>query len=133
MKLQDKVALITGAALGFKDGGPSIGSAIAFKFATEGAKVVAVDILEEMGQRTIDQIMDNGGEGIFIKTDVSKTKEVKDAISLVEKEYKKLHILINCAASYEGEIFRNVVDIPENDWKRIIDVNLNGYFRFSKY
>lgn len=133
MRLQNKVALITGAALGFKEGGPSIGSAIAFKFAAEGAKIVVVDILEEMGQKTIDQIINNGGEGIFIKTDVSKTKEVKDAITFVEKKYQKLHILVNCAASYEGEIFRNVVDIAEDDWKRTIDVNLNGYFRFSKY
>ena len=71
MRLQNKVALITGAALGFKEGGPSIGSAIAFKFAAEGAKIVVVDVLEEMGQKTIDQIINNGGEGIFIKTDVS--------------------------------------------------------------
>ena len=133
MKLKNKVALITGAALGFKEGGPSIGSAIALKFASEGAKIVAVDILEVMGRKTIEQIIDNGGEGIFIKTDVSKTKEVKDAISLTEKKYKELHILINCAASYEGNIFRNVVDISEDDWKKIIDINLNGYFRFAKF
>ncbi|NVM37644.1 MAG: SDR family oxidoreductase [Candidatus Lokiarchaeota archaeon] len=133
MKLKNKVALITGAALGFKEGGPSIGSAIALKFASEGAKIVAVDILEEMGQKTIEQIINNGGEGIFIKTDVSKTKEVKDAISFTQKKYNELHILINCAASYEGDIFRNVVDTPEDDWKKIIDVNLNGYFRFAKF
>ncbi|MFW9878037.1 MAG: SDR family oxidoreductase [Candidatus Thorarchaeota archaeon] len=57
-------------------------------------------------------------------------KDVKEAINLVEREYEKLHILINCAASYEGEIFNNVVDTPEDDWERIIDVNLNGYYRF---
>lgn len=133
MKLQNKVALITGAALGFKDGGPSIGSAIALKLASEGAKIVAVDILEEMGQKTIDDIIDNGGEGIFIKADVSKTEEVRDVINLTERKYRKLHILINCAASYEEDIFNNVVNTPEDDWKRTIDVNLNGYFRFSKY
>ena len=94
---------------------------------------MAVDILEEMGQKTIDQIIDNGGEGIFIKVDVSKTEEVKEAINITESKYKKLHILINCAASYEEGIFNNVVDTHEDDWKRTIDVNLNGYFRFSKY
>ena len=52
MKLKNKVALVTGATLGFKDGGPSIGSAIAFKFAKAGAKVVDVDINGEMCQRT---------------------------------------------------------------------------------
>lgn len=80
MKMQNKVALVTGAALGYKNGGPSIGSAIAFKFASEGAKVVVVDILEEMGQRTVDKIKENGGEGLFVRTDVSKTDDVKRVI-----------------------------------------------------
>ena len=53
MKLKNKVTLVTGAALGFKEGGPSIGSAIAIKFAENGAKIVIVDILEEMGQKTV--------------------------------------------------------------------------------
>lgn len=133
MKMQNKVALVTGAALGYKNGGPSIGSAIAFKFAAEGAKVVVVDILEEMGQRTVDKIKGNGGEGFFIRTDVSKTVEVKRAIGITKEKFGKLHCLVNCAASYEGNIFRNVVKISEEDWNHIIDVNLNGYFRFAKY
>ena len=133
MKLKNKVALVTGAALGFKEGGPSIGSAIALKFASEGAKIVVVDVLEDMGQKTIDQIVENGGEGIFVKADASKTEEVRNTISLTQKTYKKLHILVNCAASYEGDIFQNVVDTPEEDWNKVIDVNLNGYFRFTKY
>ncbi|MHA2128294.1 MAG: SDR family NAD(P)-dependent oxidoreductase [Promethearchaeota archaeon] len=133
MKLKNKVALVTGAALGFKEGGPSIGGAIALKFASEGAKIVAVDVLEDMGQKTIDQIMENGGEGIFVKADVSKKEEVRNVISLTKKKYNELHILVNCAASYEGDIFQNVVNTPEEDWYNIIDVNLNGYFRFAKY
>ena len=133
MKLKNKVALITGAALGFKEGGPSIGSAIALKFASEGAKIVAVDIFEEMGQKTIDKIVENGGEGIFVKADASKSEEVRNAISLTQKKYNELHILVNCAASYEGDIFKNVVDTPEEDWHNVIDVNLNGYFRFAKF
>ena len=56
MKLKNKVAVITGAALGYKDGGPSIGSSIAFKFAKEGAKIVVVDILEQMGKKTAQKI-----------------------------------------------------------------------------
>lgn len=133
MKMQNKIALVTGAALGYKNAGPSIGSAIAFKLASEGAKVVVVDILEEMGQRTVDKIKENGGEGLFVRTDVSKTDEVKRAIEITRQKFGKLHCLVNCAASYEGDIFRNVVEIPEEDWNHIIDVNLNGYFRFAKY
>ena len=133
MKMENKVALVTGAALGYKSGGPSIGSAIAFKFASEGAKVVVVDILEEMGQRTVDKIKEKGGTSLFVRTDVSRTDEVKMAIEMTSEMFGKLHCLVNCAASYEGDIFRNVVEIPEEDWNYIIDVNLNGYFRFAKY
>jgi len=133
MKMQNKIALVTGAALGYKNGGSSIGSAIAFKLASEGAKVVVIDILEKMGQRTVDKIKENGREGLFIRTDVSKTDEVKRAIEITKQKFGKLHCLVNCAASYEGNIFKNVVETPEEDWNRIIDVNLNGYFRFAKY
>jgi 3-oxoacyl-[acyl-carrier protein] reductase len=133
MKMKNKVALVTGAALGYKSGGPSIGSAIALKFASEGAKVVVVDILEKMGQRTVDKIREDGGESLFIKTDVSKTDEVKNAIEITKREFGKLHCLVNCAASYERDISRNVVEIREEDWNYIIDVNLNGYFRTAKY
>jgi NAD(P)-dependent dehydrogenase (short-subunit alcohol dehydrogenase family) len=133
MKMENRVALVTGAALGYKSGGPSIGSAIALKFASEGAKVVVVDILEEMGQRTADKIRENGGEAIYVKTDVSKTSEVKRAIDVTRRQFGKLHHLVNCAAAYEGDIFRNVAEISEEDWNHIIDVNLNGYFRFAKY
>jgi NAD(P)-dependent dehydrogenase (short-subunit alcohol dehydrogenase family) len=131
--MQDKVALVTGAALGYRDGGPSIGSAIAFKLASEGAKVVVVDINDEMGERTASRIRENGGAGLFIRTDVSKTDEVRRAIEIAGEQFGALHCLVNCAASYEGEIARSVLEISEDDWHRTIDVNLNGYFRFAKY
>jgi NAD(P)-dependent dehydrogenase (short-subunit alcohol dehydrogenase family) len=133
MKMKEKVILVTGAALGYSHGGPSIGSAIAFKFASEGARVVVVDILEEMGERTAERIRENGGTGLFIKTDVSKTYEVKEAIEITRQKFGALHCLVNCAAWYEGKIARNVVEISEDDWLQTIDVNLNGYFRFAKY
>lgn len=133
MKMQNKIALVTGGALGFKNGGPSIGSAIALKLAAEGARVVVVDILAEMGQRTTDKIKEKGGSSVFVKCDVSKTDEVKRVIEITEQEFGGLHCLVNCAASYEGDIFKNVVETPETDWQHVIDVNLNGYFRFAKY
>lgn len=133
MKMQNKVALVTGAALGYKKGGPSIGSAIALKIASEGAKVAVVDILEEMGEKTANKIRENGGTSLFIRTDVSRTDEVKRAIEMTRQKFGALHCLVNCAASYEGDIAKNVVEISEDDWHRTIDVNLNGYFRFAKY
>lgn len=133
MKLRNKVVLVTWAALGYKNGGKSIGSEIAIKFASEGAKIVVVDILEKMGKRTVDTIRKKNGTAIFIKADVSKTDEVKNAIEITKKEFDKLHCLVNCAASYEGDIFKNIVETPEEDWNRILDINLNGYFRFAKH
>ena len=133
MTLDDKTAIITGGALGFKEGGPSIGSAIAFKFAAKGVKVVVVDILEKMGQMTIDRIKRSGGKALFVKADVSNTADVKKVIETTEEEFGQLHCLVNCAASYEGKIFNTVVDTPEKDWLHIFDVNLHGYFRFAKY
>ncbi len=56
MKLKNKVALITGGAVGYKNGGDSIGSAIAFKFASEGAKVVVVDLNAKAGKETVDRL-----------------------------------------------------------------------------
>jgi NAD(P)-dependent dehydrogenase (short-subunit alcohol dehydrogenase family) len=133
MKLKNKVALVTGAAVGYKEGGPSIGSAIAFKLASEGAKIVAVDVLEEMGQRTADTITKKGGEAVFIKADVTNSDEVKKAVQLAKNKFGALHCLVNCAAGYDGKIFSSVIDTPEEDWMKIFDINLHGYYRFAKY
>jgi NAD(P)-dependent dehydrogenase (short-subunit alcohol dehydrogenase family) len=133
MKMQGKVALVTGAALGFREGGPSIGSAIACKLASEGASVVVVDVLEEMGERTARQVRESGGKSLFVRADVSRTDEVQGAIEATRQRFGALHCLVNCAASYEGEMARSVVEIPEEDWQRTVDVNLNGYFRCAKY
>jgi NAD(P)-dependent dehydrogenase (short-subunit alcohol dehydrogenase family) len=133
MNMQGKVALVTGAALGYKAGGPSIGGAIAFKLASQGVKVVVVDIEERRGQRTADRIREDGGTALFVLTDVSKTEEVVRAIEITRREFGALHYLVNCAATYEGNIARNVVEISEEDWNHTIEVNLNGYFRFAKY
>ncbi len=118
MKMQDKVALVTGAALGYRRGGSSIGSAIAFKFAAEGAKLVVVDVLAKMGQKTVDKIRENGSIALFVQADVSKN-EVQRAIEMTKREFGKLNCLVNCAASYQADIFRNVVYILEEDWNHI--------------
>ena len=133
MKLENKVALVTGAALGYKEGGSSIGSAIAFRLADEGAKVVVVDINEQMGQKTTNIINKKGGTSIFVKADVANSDDVKNVIKITKEKFGSLSCLVNCVASYEGDIFHNVVDTPEDDWQKIININLNGYYRFAKY
>ncbi len=132
-RMKGKVAIVTGAALGYKSGGSSIGSAIAIKLASEGAKVVVVDINKEMGQRTADTIIREGKEAIFIPCDVTSSNDVQNVLDTTKKIYSTMDCLVNCAASYQGNIFQNVVNTPEVDWRHIIDVNLNGYYRFAKY
>ena len=133
MSMQDKVALVTGAALGYKTGGPSIGSAIAFRLSAQGAKTVVVDIEEEMGERTAGRIRESGGTALFVRADVARTEEVVHAVEVTRRQFGALHYLVNCAASYERDIARSVVDIREEDWNHTVDVNLSGYFRFAKY
>jgi NAD(P)-dependent dehydrogenase (short-subunit alcohol dehydrogenase family) len=62
MRLENRVAMVTGATMGYKTGGPSIGGSIAMLLAKEGAKVVAIDIREDMGKRTVENIEKEGGE-----------------------------------------------------------------------
>jgi NAD(P)-dependent dehydrogenase (short-subunit alcohol dehydrogenase family) len=133
MRLKDKVALVTGAALGYKAGGPSIGSAIAFKLAAEGAAVVAADINGEMARRTAETVRRNGGRAVAVTADAGRTEDVVRAVEAARTEFGSLHCLVNCAASYEGDIFKTVVETPEADWLRIFNVNLHGYFRFAKH
>ncbi len=133
MRMQDRVALITGAALGYQDGGPSIGGSIALKLASEGARVVAVDIRDEMGELAVQRIRDSGGEAVYVRADVSKTGEVKAAVERARETYGALHCLVNCAAAYPDNMWKDVVEVDEKVWSHVIDVNVGGYFRFAKY
>jgi NAD(P)-dependent dehydrogenase (short-subunit alcohol dehydrogenase family) len=86
-----------------------------------------------MGERTVEKIKKEDGEAIFIRCDVSESSEVREAVAQIKAEYGELHYLVNCAATYEGDISKNVSEIPEEDWDRTINVNLGGYFRCAKY
>jgi len=86
-----------------------------------------------MGEKTAQQINETGGSAIFIQSDTADTNQVQKAVELTVKEFGKLNCLVNCAASYEGKIFNNAVDTPIDDWQKIININLNGYFRFAKF
>lgn len=128
----NKVAIVTGGAMGYKDGGPSIGGATAIRLAKDGYAVVVVD-LGEMGQRTVDCIKKNGGNAIFVKADVTVTEEVKKIVESTKSKFGKLHCLVNCVARYGSGMAKNIVDISEEEWTSTLHVNLNGYFKMAKY
>ncbi|MDA1079716.1 MAG: SDR family oxidoreductase [bacterium] len=130
--MQAKVAIVTGAALGYKSAGKSIGGAIALDLAKEGYRVVVVD-LGEMGQATADQIRERGGEAVFLQLDVTKTADVKQIVATAESKFGGLHCLVNCVARYSPGMAKNIAEVSEEEWQETLNVNLNGYFMMAKY
>jgi len=123
MKLDDRVAIITGASRG-------IGSAIAKRFATEGAKVVInYNKSEDKASRLVDEIRKNGCQAIAVRADVSKPDEVKQLVKKTVDAYGRVDILVNNA----GVMFQNTfLDATEEIWDQTIDINLKGAYLCSK-
>lgn len=122
MRLNEKVAIITGAASG-------IGKATAILFSQHGAKVVVADIDIHGGNETVSEIQAVGFEAIFIKTDVTNIVDTQNVVAHTLDTYGKLDILFNNA----GIAMRLPVDeLPEDDWHRCLDVNLHGVFLCAK-
>ena len=132
MDIKNKVTLVTGGAMGYKSGGPSIGGAISIRLAKDGFKVVVIDS-DEMGNRTVELINNAGGRGIFIKADVTKTEDVEKIIKTTRDTFGGLNCLVNCVARYGQGMAKNIVDISEEEWGETLNVNLNGYFKMAKY
>jgi len=127
-----KVAIVTGGSMGYKKGGPSIGGAISIRLAKDGYKIVVVDLLD-MGNKTVEIIRNDGGEAIFIKADVTLTKDIKKVLTVTKKEFGGLNCLVNCVARYGAEMTKSVAEITEEEWNKTLGVNLNGYFKMAKY
>jgi NAD(P)-dependent dehydrogenase (short-subunit alcohol dehydrogenase family) len=122
-RLEGKVAIITGVSHG-------IGKSAALLFAREGAKVVGCATTVETGEATMRQIREEGGEGSFIRCDVSKSDEVKAMVDFAVRTYGKLDILYNNAGRGFGG---PITELSEEDWDRAIDVNLKSVFLTCKY
>jgi len=123
VKLDGKVALITGAASG-------IGRAAARLFAREGAQIAAVDIDGPGLAQTVAQIREQGGTAVPIVGDVSRAADAARMVETAIGAFAALHILFNNAG-----IFRHgtVVETDEAEWDRVLAVNLKGIFLVSKY
>jgi NAD(P)-dependent dehydrogenase (short-subunit alcohol dehydrogenase family) len=124
MRLKGKIAIVTG-------GGGGIGRATAIRFAKEGAKVTVSDIDSLSGEETVSLIQQFGGEAIFVKTDVSDSNQVKELVHITTSTFGGLHIMCNNAGIANAEV--RSVDLTEEEWDRVIDVNLKGVFLGIKY
>ncbi|MCH7786031.1 MAG: glucose 1-dehydrogenase [Chloroflexi bacterium] len=130
MRLEGKVALITGAAAGVEGELMGFGGASAHLFTREGAKVVLCDINEEMGQKTASQVRDNGGEAIFVRLDVTSEQDWADAIKTTISSFGRLDILVNNAGT--GARY-NVEDTTVEVWDGQMDVHAKGVFLGTKF
>ena len=123
MRLEGKVALITGGARGQ-------GATEGQLFVDEGAKVVLADILDAEGGSTAAQIRENGGEASYVHLDVTSEDEWRAAIEFTLQAYGRLDVLINNAAIYRRT---PIVDTDVEEWRQIMEINSTGVFLGTKH
>lgn len=124
--MSGKVALVTGATSG-------IGRATAVAFASEGARVVAVADLNVVGGKETVQLVEKAGsEGLFVKCNVSKAEEVKALVEAAVEEFGRLDYACNNAGIQQKRVVPTD-EIEEEEWDRIMNVNLKGVFLCMKY
>ena len=114
MKLEGKVAVVTGAASGF-------GEAIARSYAAEGAKVVVVDINDQLGPQVAEAV-----GGTYVHADVSKSADVKAMIDHAVEQHGRLDILVNNAGI--THMNRPMLEVAEDEYDRIFDINVKGIY-----
>jgi NAD(P)-dependent dehydrogenase (short-subunit alcohol dehydrogenase family) len=119
-----KVALVTG-------GGSGIGRDASLGFAKNGAKVVVADYSEKGGLETVDLIKAAGGEAAFCKADVADPAQVEAAVNFAVDTFGGLNIVVNNAGI--GGAAAPTGEYGVDDWKKVIDVNLNGVFYGCRY
>lgn len=123
MRLQGKVALITGGTSG-------IGAATAIRFAKEGAAVAITGRSVERGEEVVGQITGAGGDAIFIRTDVRLADDCRTAVETTLERFGKIDVLFNNAGVFHP---KTIPDCTEQEWDETIESSLRGAFLMSKY
>ena len=122
-RLEGRVAIVTGSGRG-------IGAGYAKALAAEGAKVAVTDILDT--DNTVNIIRQAGGEAIGIRCDVTKPDQVKALVTETVAKFGKLDILVNNAAIFADLPLRSFLEIPEEEWDKVMQVNTRGVFSCTK-
>jgi NAD(P)-dependent dehydrogenase (short-subunit alcohol dehydrogenase family) len=124
-RFEEKVVIVTGASSG-------IGKVTAIEFAREGARVVIAARRAEESQQVVKQIKDEGGEAIFVQTDVARAASVQSLVAKTIDAYGRLDCAFN-NAGIAGDVFLPTADHTEENWDNVIDVNLKGVWLCMKY
>lgn len=123
-RFENKIVLVTGAGRG-------IGASIARRFASEGAQVIVnYSGNDEAAQKTVDEITATGGQSQKYKCSVNDSESVKVMIDEIIKEFGRIDILVNNAGITKDGLMLRMTD---EDFDRVIDVNLKGTFNCTKY
>jgi len=125
MRLENKVALITGA-------GSGIGRETALLFAKEGASVVVADVNDDAGQSVVAELKAAGGQAIYAHADVSKSADAEAMIRLAEETFGRLDVLFNNAGISHAKD-DDAVTTEEDVWDLTMNINLKGVFLGCKY
>jgi len=123
---KDKVAIVTGGSSG-------IGRATAIKFASQGVSVIVSDVNADGGEETVRIIRSAGGTAHFIRCDVSQSDEVKALVEKTVERFARIDYAFNNAGVLPAELDKTVAETNEEDWIRVININLIGVFLCMKY
>jgi len=123
VRFTDKVCVVTG-------GGSGIGKATALQFAREGGRVAIVDLNEQHGNGTVQDILRAKGQALFAKCNVGNPEEIKATVATVVDRWRRIDVVVNDAAMMT---FKPVLELPDDDFDRVLEVNLRSVFLFCKY
>jgi len=124
-RLGGKVAIITGAASG-------VGRNAALLFASEGARVVVVDIDPGGGEETVRLIREAGGQAMFVDANVTNESQIRNMVSETVKAYGGINVLFNNAGITTKPHSMTISALPEKEWDKVFNVNLKSVFLCSR-